>query len=142
MTTNFSYFELTLKTYLYNNFPDKAEDQTFITNRATLAAEAYSKAISEGYTHQGAGEKAQAVLFEGLYFSPYSTIIEVLCNEFDDQVPESLLSTFGKIMLKKSRKLFAKYELTDDFAYTSEYENLYTELTGFILTVLEKNGLQ
>ncbi len=142
MAINFSYFELALTSYLYENFPDKAEDKTFISNRATLASEAYSQAIKDGYSHQGAGEKAQTVLFEGLYFSPYSTIIEVLCNEFDDQVPEALLSSFGKILLEKTRKLFAKYELSDDFAYTPQYESLYTELTGFILTTLERNGLQ
>ena len=37
--------------------------------------------------------------------------------------------------------VFARYPLSDDFAYSPEYEQLCTELTGAILISLEENGL-
>lgn len=140
--SKFSYFELCLKAYLRENFPDKEKDTDLISSRAVLASEAYSQAILDGYTHQGAAEKAQAVLFEGLHFSPYNTIREVLEREFSDSVPETMQAAFALLVLVMSRQLFAKYAPKDDFAYTGEYEQLYTELTGFIVLILEKNGLQ
>lgn len=138
----FSYFGLRLQTYLHNHFPDKEKDTPFIRSRADLAAIAYEQALLDGYSHQGAEEKATKVLFEGLHFSPYDTLVEVLCNEFDDKVPEALIAPFALLLLVMTRKIFAKYPLTDTFAYTPDYEGLYTELTGAILTIIEKNGLQ
>ena len=37
--------------------------------------------------------------------------------------------------------VFARYPLSDDFAYSPEYEQFCTELTGAILISLEENGL-
>ena len=36
---------------------------------------------------------------------------------------------------------FSKYDLTDDFEASPEYENLYTELTGTIALLIESNHL-
>ncbi len=38
-------------------------------------------------------------------------------------------------------EVFDKYELTDDFGASPEYEKLYTELTGTIVLLIEVNGL-
>ena len=37
--------------------------------------------------------------------------------------------------------IFSQYPLSDDFAYSPEYEQLYTELTGAILILLEEDGI-
>ena len=42
---------------------------------------------------------------------------------------------------KAVQSVFDKYELTDDFGTTPEYEKLYTELTGTIVLLIEVNGL-
>ena len=39
------------------------------------------------------------------------------------------------------QSVFDKYELTDDFGATPEYERLYTELTGTIVLIIEVNDL-
>ena len=36
---------------------------------------------------------------------------------------------------------FGKYDLTDDFAASPQYEQLYTELTGTIVLIIEQNSL-
>ena len=42
---------------------------------------------------------------------------------------------------KTVQSVFDKYELTDDFEASPEYENLYTELTGTIVLLIEDNHL-
>lgn len=37
--------------------------------------------------------------------------------------------------------VFERYELTDDFAYTTDCDRLYTELSDTITTWIRKNGL-
>ena len=39
------------------------------------------------------------------------------------------------------QSVFDKYELTDDFGASPEYDKLYTELTGTIVLIIEVNGL-
>ena len=42
---------------------------------------------------------------------------------------------------KAVQGVFAKYDLTDDFGASPEYEKLYTELTGIIVLLIEDNHL-
>lgn len=137
----FSYYGLLLKAYLRDNFPDKANDDSFIRSRAKEAAETYSSAILEGHSHDKAGEKASGTLFNGLHFSPYNTLVEVLWNEFAVEVPQSLAPYWASILLRRTTDVFARYTLTDDFAFTPDYDQLYTELTGNIQLILEEYGL-
>jgi hypothetical protein len=51
-----------------------------------MAAEAYSEAIKSGLDHIQAAEIANETLFKGLHFSPYNIIVEILWNEFFDEV--------------------------------------------------------
>ena len=36
--------------------------------------------------------------------------------------------------------IFAKYPISDEFAYMPEYNSLYTEITGFVQLKLEEDG--
>ena len=117
--TELSYYGLYLLSHLKENHPDKAHDAAFIESRSDHAADVYEQARLEGYLPEGAHELAMAALLEGLRFSKYDTIIEVLWNEC----------------------IFSQYPLSDDFAYSPEYEQLYTELTGAILILLEEDGI-
>ena len=42
---------------------------------------------------------------------------------------------------KSIQAVFSKYELHDDFDGSREYEQLYTELTGTTLLLIEENHL-
>lgn len=84
-----SYYGLYLLSYLKENHPDKAHDAAFIENRSDHAADVYEQARFEGYLPEGAHELAMAELLEGLRFSKYDTIIEVLWNECSDEVAQS-----------------------------------------------------
>ena len=132
-----SYFRLNLLAYLRDAHPDKASDLAFISGRGDMAAEAYSQAIKEGLDHIQAAEIANETLFKGLHFSPYNMLVEILRNEFADEVPSDETETKAVGLFPHCRTLFAQYNLNDDFADTTEYQWLYTELVGAIQLLLE-----
>ena len=132
-----SYFRLNLLSFLRDAHPDKANDLSFIAGRGDMVAEAYSEAIKSGLDHIQAAEIANEALFKGLHFSPYNIIVEILWNEFFDEVSPGEAQTKAKELLPECLAVFAKYNLNDDYAETTEYQSLYTELVGTILILLE-----
>ena len=136
-----SYFRLNLLSYLRESHPDKANDLSFIAGRGDMAAEAYSEAIKSGLDHIQAAEIANETLFKGLHFSPYNLIIEILWNEFFDEVSPDKAGEKAKKLMPECQAVFTKYNLNDDYAETTEYQSLYTELVGTIVIILE-NELQ
>ena len=136
-----SYYGLYLLSYLKENHPDKAHDAVFVESRADRAAEMFEQARREGYPPEGAQEIAMAALLEGLRFSKYDTIVEVLLNEFAEEVAQSEAPAVALRLLPYMEGIFTQYPLSDDFAYSPEYEQLYTELTGAVSISLEENGI-
>lgn len=139
--TELSYYGLYLLSYLKENHPDKANDTAFIDSRADHAADVYEQARLEGYLPEGAHELAMTALLEGLHFSKYNTIIEVLWNEFSDEVAQSEAPAAALKLQPSLECIFSQYPISDDFAYSPEYEQLYTELTGAIQILLEEDGI-
>lgn len=137
-----SYFRIRLKELLNSSFPEKANDQKFITQRSSWAANAYDGAFRSGNAIAQCDEIANYILFEGLYFSKFDTVFQIVCNEFDTIMADEELRPFALKMFPVCGPVFARYELTDDFAYGPEYELLYTEITGTIAIWIEENGLQ
>lgn len=78
-----SYFRLRLTELLNNSFPEKANDQKFIEQRSLWAANAYQGAFGSGNSIEQCNEIANYILFEGLNFSRFDTVFQVVCNEFD-----------------------------------------------------------
>ena len=136
----FSYYGLLLLSYLKESHPEKTEDKEFIKIRSELAAEAYSNAITNGYNHQSAGEIASAILYEGLLFSKYDTIRNVLINEFTI-IPSERINSLALELLVPCEEVFSEYPINDSFAHSPEFTSLYTELVGFIDIWGEENEL-
>lgn len=137
----FSYYGLYLLKFLKENHPEKASDADFIAGRSDHAADVYEQSRLSGYTPEGAQELAMAALTGGLHFSKYNTIIEVLWNEFADEVPPGDAAKLALKLQPELEEVFARYPLADDFTYTSEYDLLYTELTGAVAIRLEAYGV-
>lgn len=135
----FSYYGLYLLSYLKENHPDKSTDTDFINSRSDHAAAIYEQSRLEGYTPEGAQELAMAALMEGLHFSAYNTIIEVLWNEFENEVEPGDAPAFALKLLPILKPIFSRYPLSDDFAQPAEYDLLYTELTGAISLITEED---
>ena len=145
MTTKkeLSYFRLKLENYLSEHFPEMLSDKPFITARADEALTTYCDAVAQGFSHPEAESMASEVLYRGLHFSKYDTLVSVLENEFEKELPSPLPERLAPILLKNKaiQSVFAKYDLTDDFEASPEYEHLYTELTGTIVLLIESNHL-
>ncbi len=138
-----SYFRLKLESYLKEHFPEMLRNYPFITARADEALTAYCDAVVQGFTHLEAESMASEVLYQGLHFSKYDTLVSVLENEFEKELPSPLPERLAPILLKNKaiQEVFSKYDLTDDFGASPEFEKLYTELTGTIVLLIEANNL-
>lgn len=136
-----SYYRLTLLSYLKESHPHLASDSSFIKTRAGEAAESYSDGIREGLSQIEAEELANLTLYRDLLFSKHDTIINVLWNEFSDIIPQGQAKEYAQKILSLCEFIFLQYSLSDEFIYSDEYEQLYTELTGFIDLWLEEDEL-
>ena len=140
----FSYYRLRLETYLKDYHPERLADETFIRDRSDAAAQAYEDAFRQGYPIFEAGHIATEVLFAGLHFSPYYTLEQIIENEFFSVIPPDRAPDFALRLLQSDaiRETIEKYEPGDDFDGSPEYDQLYTELTGVIVELLEADGVK
>ena len=140
----FSYYRLRLESYLKDYHPERLADEAFIRDRSDAAAEAYEDAFRQGYPVLEAGYMATEVLFAGLHFSPYYTLEQIIENEFINVVPPDRIEAFALRLLQSDsiRETIEKYEPGDDFDGRPEYDQLYTELTGVIIDLLEADGVK
>ena len=138
-----SYFRLKLRSYMSEHHPEKLQDTEFITARADMALTVYCDVVAQGFNHLEAERIASEVLFSGLHFSKYDTLVSVLENEFERELPAPLPEKLSLLLLanKAVQATFAGYELTDAFAASGQYDRLYTELTGTIVLLIESNNL-
>lgn len=138
-----SYFRLKLKRYMSEHHPERLQDTEFMTARADMALTAYCDAVMQGFTHPEAESVASEVLYQGLHFSKYDTLVSVLENEFERELPAPLPERLSPILLsnKAIQATFDKFGLTDEFAVNEQYVRLYTELIGTIVLLIESNHL-
>jgi len=134
-----SYFRLSLQSFLNVGHPELANDQKFIESRSDAAAEAFEQAFKDEYPVYSRMEIANQVLFEGLLFSKFNTLMKVITEEFADKITREKSSEFALKMMLVCDALFIEYSLSDDFDEKPEFEKLYNELTGTILIWLENN---
>lgn len=137
-----SYYGLYLLDYLRKYHPDKVSDTPFIAGREEAASETFEKERAAGSTVEAAQEEAMRVLLEGLHFSPYALLLEVVENEFADEVAASDREAFCRELFPYLKNLLGGYDTPDDtFALSPEHDLLYTELTGAIMLYLEAYGV-
>jgi hypothetical protein len=138
-----SYFRLKLRSYISEHHPERLQDTEFINARADMALTTYCDALAQGFTHPEAESMASEVLYQGLYFSKYDTLVSVLEDEFEKELPMPLPERLAPILLsnKAIQATFDQFGLTDTFASDEQYDRLYTELTGTIVLLSESNNL-
>ena len=142
-TKELSYFQLKLRSYMSEHHPERLQDTEFITARADMALTTYCDAVAQGFTHPEAESMASEVLYQGLHLSKYDTLVSVLENEFERELPAPLPEKLAPILLSNEaiQATFDKFGLTDTLASDEQYGRLYTELTGTIVLLIESNNL-
>lgn len=136
----FSYYELSLLSFLRGSHPEKAGDISFIKERATAASEAYAEAFDTGLSIAECIGIANNTLYADLHFSRHDTISSVLWNEFSAEVQLEAVRETAIRLCPLLEEVFAKYPISDEFVYMPEYNSLYTEITGFVQLKLEEDG--
>ncbi len=136
----FSFYQLSLLSFLRESHPELAEQRTFIKGRAAQAAEAYTTTFMEGGDTQQCQSAASKVLYAGLHFSRHDTIVNILWREFSANVKAEDARECAIRLRPLLDPIFKKYTLSDDFAYTAEYQSLTTELIGAIQIKQEEYG--
>jgi hypothetical protein len=137
-----SYFQLRLTEFLSASFPEKVDDSKFITMRSRLAESAYDNAFKDGHSISYCTEMAESILFEELAFSKYNLLFQVICNEFSHVVSDEDIQPLALKMLYECDFVFSGYDCKENFEDSSDYDLLYTELTGTIQIWIEEHGLQ
>ena len=135
-----SYFRLSLLAFLRESHPQLLNDEKFIVARVDAALSAYGEAVQGGNNPLEAAQAANEMLFAGLHFSRHDTLKNILWNEYSAEISEAAAPIWAIRLLPECAAVFAKYPLSDDFAYSPEYELLYTELTGAIALYLESHN--
>lgn len=138
LTKDLNYFRSNLQELLDSNFPEKSYDTKFINQRSSWALNAYQGAILGKNTEEEAEKIANSILFEGLYFSKFNTIFQVVRYEFDTIMIDVEIRPFALKMLNVCEEIFCKYEISDDFAYSTTYDYLYADLKEHIAEWLNK----
>ena len=131
-----SYYELSLITFLRESHPHLVENRTFISERANSASERYGELIRLGFNHSEAETAASEVLYRGLHFSPYDMIVHILWDEFSDMVKSENAREVAYRLFPRCLDVLLRYDITDGFELSSEYDMLCTELVGTIETLL------
>ena len=81
-------------------------------------------------------------LTEGLCYSKYAILCEVVENEFTDDVPEAERESFTRNLLPLLGNVLSIYDLSDaNFALSPDYDLFYTELTGAVVLYIEEYGV-
>ena len=138
-----SYFRLKLESYMSEHHPERMNDIEFINARADMALTACCDAVAQGFNHLAAESIASEVLFSGLHFSKYDTLVYILENEFEKELPAPLPERLSLLLLanKAVQATFDKFGLTDTLASDEQYGRLYTELTGTVVLLTKSNHL-
>jgi len=136
-----SYFRLSLLAFLTESHPQLLADQKFIAVRTEAALNAYKQAAANGSNPIEAEHSANEVLFYELHFSKHDTLKNILWNEFPNEIPEDKAAESAIKLLPECEAVFAKYPLSDNFAFELEYDIIYTELTGTIAIYIENYGV-
>ena len=138
-----SYYGLYLLRYLLEQHSRKAKDLGFIYQRELNAAETFEQARLDGHSVEGAQELAMAELMKGLSLTRWSILMEVLEKEFAVEVDDELRIPFAEKLLPLVSPVFESYDLENDgFEDSTDYVQLYTELTGAVVLYIEQYGVQ
>ena len=84
-----------------------------------------------------------AELMKGLSITSWSILTKVLEKEFAAEVDEEQRIPFAEKLLPLVKPVFEPYDLTQpEFELSTDYVQLYTELTGAVVLYIEQYGVQ
>ena len=138
-----SFYFLYLKNYI-ESYKFAGVTETFMRVRAEHAEETYENARRNGAEVDEAHELSMAALLDGFRYSDYEIIMDVLEEEFSDEVSEDMRPFMATYLqsLSMIEDVFEGYEVqANTFVSSGKYHQLRCELTGVISILLTEYGL-
>jgi hypothetical protein len=126
-----SKYESDLLDYLKSSHPDLVlelsdELDNYVSTRVENAMEAREAYLKKHSNQLNADEVAYNSLLEGLKFSKFDTVKEILFHHFEDTYEELLdngdLDTKALTLLNECKDIFDKYNPGDDFPYSDQLD--------------------
>ena len=138
-----SYYRLRLEHYLKDYHPERLSDESFISARSEMAAEVYEESFLRGNNPYEAHNEAIASLLEGLEFSPYMIVEDIVEQELKLSIPRELNAPLSKLLMAhpEVRKYLASFDFTDNFEDKAEFQDFRNELIGLLAEIIEGNSL-
>lgn len=138
-----SYYRLRLEHYLKDYHPQRLGDEAFITMRSERAAEVYEEAFLRGSNPYEAHNEAIATLLEGLEFSPYMVVEDIVEQELNLSIPSELNTALSKLLMAhpEVRKFLGSFDFTEDFEDKAEFQDFRNELIGLLAEIVAENKL-
>ena len=95
-----SYFRLKLEAYLGEHFPERVNENTFITDSRRRSIDNLLRCYSTRFfSPRGRGNGKRSVI-PRFAFSKYDTLVSVLENEFEKELPSPLPERLTPMLLK------------------------------------------
>lgn len=138
-----SFYFLYLKNYL-ESYKFAGVTETFMRTRAELAEETYENARRNGAEVDEAHELSMAALLDGFRYSDYEIIMDVLEEDFYNDVSEDMRPFMATYLLNLGmvEDVFDEYDIQENtFVSGGKYDALRCELTGVISIILTADGL-
>ena len=129
-----------LKNYVKNYHPKYMLDEDFLQSRSEMAEQTFISCSAEGMDIEQSKEEANVVLYAGLEFSTFSLVEDIIEEQFSN-LNFSDRDKFAMQMYLMLQPVFDGYNIDDNFERSSEYDNLYNEVVGFIGEYVTKNEL-
>lgn len=128
-----------LKSFLDKYHPNLSGDIEFIESRSELAQQTFIDSSKSGNNVEDSMRDAREVLYNGLHFSVYQLINDIIEEEFPSVTD---IETFGLKMYEHIQPILSEYHIDDQFERSSKYDDLYNRITGIILEYTEQYGIQ
>lgn len=129
MTIDTEYFRNMLQTFLNTNEPDLSSDRKLISWRAEAANEVYRRFADQDKA--AALELAKIRLLEGLEFSVYYLVLEIVCRYYN-RIPDKEQQEICEKILPHCIKIYNR------FSFSSNIGNAYYSMVAAIQEVIKE----
>jgi hypothetical protein len=136
------YFRALLENYLNENHPKIADREELLENRSKRALQTYRELSGKGAAHETALEIACLELTDGLGFSMYQFLYQLICEDFAE-IPDEKRRDFCFAIFPECQKISdsLSYDGMDEWEARFHFEEKMAEVIQCHLKILGKKPL-
>lgn len=121
------YYRRRLEEFLAERHPQLTGARELVATRSNRAYAVYRTTLAQGFSPLKATARADAVLYEGLIFSRYDLLRDILATDYP-QIPEYQLRPLALQLCDICAPVFGSFNLDDGILQRREYGTLVARL--------------